>query len=422
MCDSLCAVQPGRHAVRQELRPSPRRAAGHRGARRPRRRAAVAAHPVPRRSPTRVRRALIGARARRGCGGFEHGVNEHRVAIGNEQLWTVDDPSRQPEALTGMDLVRLGLERGRTAEEALDVVTELHRPSSARAASATGDDGQGLLLVVPGRRPRRGVGARDERPLVGRPARSAADEGGVALSNRISLSTDWTRASADVAEAGDFDRWRRASSPTAHADKRLAVTAPGGAGRRPTRHRRPTAGARELAAVLRHHGSRAVGTAGRRPAPTSTACRRPSIDRLGTGVSLCMHLHRRAGHDVVDDRLAPPRPGRAAPGAGSRRATRASRVFVPTFGVDGVAPELADAGHLAPLRRRCAAGSSRPVRTTGRRRAGSAAPRSGPCWARSRPSCGTRPTPWPSADPGRRRAWAAGLWPRIEPGLVALRA
>ena len=39
--------------------------------------------------------------------GFEHGVNEHRVAIGNERVWTRDDPLTGPPALIGMDLVRL---------------------------------------------------------------------------------------------------------------------------------------------------------------------------------------------------------------------------------------------------------------------------------------------------------------------------
>ena len=50
--------------------------------------------------------------------GAEHGVNEHGVAIGNEKIWTVDDPHALPPALLGMDLVRLGLERSRTADDA----------------------------------------------------------------------------------------------------------------------------------------------------------------------------------------------------------------------------------------------------------------------------------------------------------------
>jgi len=55
--------------------------------------------------------------------GFEHGVNECRVAIGNEALHAREAPG--PEGLLGMDLVRLGLERGRTAHEALQVITGL---------------------------------------------------------------------------------------------------------------------------------------------------------------------------------------------------------------------------------------------------------------------------------------------------------
>ncbi|MGH9017975.1 MAG: C69 family dipeptidase, partial [Acidimicrobiales bacterium] len=57
--------------------------------------------------------------------GAEHGLNEHGVAIGNEMIFTADDPGPAPPALIGMDLVRLGLERGRSAEEALDAMTSL---------------------------------------------------------------------------------------------------------------------------------------------------------------------------------------------------------------------------------------------------------------------------------------------------------
>ncbi|XP_069762970.1 secernin-2 isoform X1 [Narcine bancroftii] len=56
--------------------------------------------------------------------GAEMGANEHSVCIGNEAVWT-KEPTNENEALLGMDLVRLGLERGSTAKEALDVITSL---------------------------------------------------------------------------------------------------------------------------------------------------------------------------------------------------------------------------------------------------------------------------------------------------------
>jgi secernin len=57
--------------------------------------------------------------------GVEHGVNEAGVAAGNATIYTTLDPRGMPEALTGMDLVRLALERATTAAEAVDVVTNL---------------------------------------------------------------------------------------------------------------------------------------------------------------------------------------------------------------------------------------------------------------------------------------------------------
>lgn len=56
--------------------------------------------------------------------GAEMGVNEHGVCIGNEALYAnkYDNPDNR---LLGMDLVRLGLERGKTAKESLEIIINL---------------------------------------------------------------------------------------------------------------------------------------------------------------------------------------------------------------------------------------------------------------------------------------------------------
>jgi secernin len=68
------------------------------------------------------------------CWGYEEGINEYSVIIGNEAIFTKTfrdaaeslNTERQPElGLLGMDLIRLALERSQTARQAVEVMGEL---------------------------------------------------------------------------------------------------------------------------------------------------------------------------------------------------------------------------------------------------------------------------------------------------------
>jgi secernin len=66
--------------------------------------------------------------------GYPHGLNEHGVAIGLTTIRT--RPRESDPALTGPDLVRLGLERANSARQAVDVITDLasrHGQGSSQA-------------------------------------------------------------------------------------------------------------------------------------------------------------------------------------------------------------------------------------------------------------------------------------------------
>lgn len=56
--------------------------------------------------------------------GFEMGINEWGLSIGNEAEWSRCE-TETADGLLGMDLLRLALERSRTARQAIDVISEL---------------------------------------------------------------------------------------------------------------------------------------------------------------------------------------------------------------------------------------------------------------------------------------------------------
>jgi dipeptidase len=195
--------------------------------------------------------------------GAEHGVNEHGVAIGNERVSTTHDAVAAKPALIGMDLVRLGLERARSAAEAVEVVTGLLTAcGQGGIADAVHQEAYDSSFLI----------ADASEAVVVETAGSdyavAPFPSGVAISNRLMLD--------------DFDRFRDPTEDTAFADVRLAASrrflasaAPGGL--------TPAA----TAAHLRDHGTGPWGAPGA-PGPVHAPPPRVGEDR--SGVSVCMHV------------------------------------------------------------------------------------------------------------------------------------
>ncbi len=250
--------------------------------------------------------------------GVEHGVNEHGVAIGNEKIWTVDRPREQSPALLGMDLVRLGLERASSADEALTVLTTLlerhgqggsgepHRDEPYFSSFLLADPDGGFVVET------------SNRTWAARPIGD-----GAAISNRISLTTDWTRASSNVATDIDFDTYRRPLMSTAIADLRLELTSA-------TVARGSATTVVDVARTLRSHGE------GR------SANELPDeIGPDGNGFTVCMH--RRESHSQTTASMIAELRTATPPRAWVSLGNPCSSVYVPCF-PPAVAPGLADAG------------------------------------------------------------------------------
>ncbi len=207
--------------------------------------------------------------------GAEHGVSAHRVAAGNERVYTTGDPAAA-EALIGMDLVRLVLERATSAEHGVEVLAGL---LERHGQGGVGDLAHGeaydssFLLADPG-------AAWVVETAGRRWAAAPADGPFCAISNRLSLGRTWVRGSADLAPGDDFDRFRDPSAPTRHADLRLAASHAFGAD--------PPGGAvtpRTVVGHLRDHGTGPWGEVG------STAAVAPSaVAPDFSGISVCMHI------------------------------------------------------------------------------------------------------------------------------------
>ena len=261
--------------------------------------------------------------------GMEHGVNEHRVAIGNEKVFTVLDPNQEPPGLIGMDLVRLGLERGRTANEALEAMTGLlagHGQGGMCDQTTREAYFSSFIIADP---KSAWVLETSGKSWVAAPVRNRA-----AISNRLTLRREWTRSSPDVVAGCDWDVYRHQRAPTGHADVRLAAS------RVCISEREDDLTPADLASHLRDHGEGPWGApgdvSGRVSAPPTTFS---PID--GTGVTVCMHIRhfQNTTSSMIAELAADPaRPLRAwvAPGQ------PCVSVFVPVFPPHAVPVALGD--------------------------------------------------------------------------------
>jgi len=148
------------------------------------------------------------------CWGYEEGINEFAVAIGNEGIWTKPlteaiesyKKGQGPEiGPTGMDLLRLGLERGKTAREALEVITSL--------LEKHGQFGSGV--------PDQGIeGAYDNSYIIADPKEAwiletagtrwiarRFTQGVASISNKVRLNKEWNRTSPNLIENAISKGW-----------------------------------------------------------------------------------------------------------------------------------------------------------------------------------------------------------------------
>lgn len=150
--------------------------------------------------------------------GFEHGVNERGVAIGNEALHTREDPAET--GLLGMDLVRLGLERGGTAAEAKRVITtHLERHGQGGSAAYRGSRRYHNSFIIADAA-EAWVLETSARHWVARRVRDRA-----AISNLATIADDWDERSDGIeAHAAARGWWQ--PGPNRRFDFRAAFENP----------------------------------------------------------------------------------------------------------------------------------------------------------------------------------------------------
>ncbi|HVT50362.1 MAG TPA: C69 family dipeptidase [Dongiaceae bacterium] len=133
--------------------------------------------------------------------GFEHGVNEHGLAIGNEAVWSKVPASTEP-GLLGMDLLRLTLERAKSADEGLAVLTGLlERYGQSGATSALRAQSYHNSFIIAD------ADGGWNLQTAGRHWAARRIDGWDAISNIYSIGADYDRISAGAIDHATRQGW-----------------------------------------------------------------------------------------------------------------------------------------------------------------------------------------------------------------------
>lgn len=150
------------------------------------------------------------------CWGYEEGINEHGVVIGNEAIYTKPfvqaaaryphDPAIRP-GLLGMDLVRLGLERSTTAAEATEVIGKLVEAYGSFGSGVPGrshaDGGYDGAFLIADQHEAWVLESAGTRWVARRFV-----QGTTSISNQPSIRSQWDRASDDLVDyAAEMGWW-----------------------------------------------------------------------------------------------------------------------------------------------------------------------------------------------------------------------
>lgn len=262
--------------------------------------------------------------------GFEHGLNEHGVAIGNEAVLTREE--LPPVGLLGMDLVRLALERSRTAREAAETIGALIEQFGQGGSGAydfdfrysggfvAADHAEAWVLESSGRQwAARRVTDRD------------------CISNRLSLS-GFDLGSSDVREHARERGWWSGEEPFNFAAAYAESFDPMFAGIRLERSRelagrRGKRTMREMFAMLRDHYVHGETPIIEAPPGTEHS------------FSLCMHSASFTTASMVAE--LPPPGADAIPVMWAALGAPCTSIFMPLY-VDGAIPPALAAGAAAP--------------------------------------------------------------------------